>query len=512
MAKRTIANLNIQLGAHTASLRKGFDSAAGSVRGFRTRVSSVGSAVGGVFIKLGVMAAKFAAAMAVSVAAAGAAFAGWSIKLAAEAEQSKVAFEVLLGSASEAAIKLQELREFGAATPFQFADLQDNAKTLLAFGTASDKLLPTLKMLGDVAAGDQQKLNQLALVYGQISSAGRLMGGDLLQLINVGFNPLQKMAERTGRSMLDLKKDMENGLISFEMVEAEFRAATEAGGMFFGMTERMGNTLAGRWSTLKDKVAMVATEYGTRLIPILKDVMNQLDAFLKSINLIGEDGQVNAEKMTTAFEVTRDTIARLIKTSQGLTVTWFEAQSAAAEILAITSELYALYLKIQSLNPAIKAFYEWKGLEVEKEIELYREIAKSVREVAVERGRMAREAAEGDWAGNFLDRIKQNSDAEAAGIAAIGEQTAAQAEAATEQLEAVVEQVKRLKPSGGVAAVDVRTTAGFSALQAGASLAREQTMIARNQLAESRRQTQLLADIRNASQRGGAVTVVQNRI
>jgi len=51
MAKRTIANLNIQLGAHTASLRKDFDSAADSVRGFRTRVSSMGSAVGGVFIK-----------------------------------------------------------------------------------------------------------------------------------------------------------------------------------------------------------------------------------------------------------------------------------------------------------------------------------------------------------------------------------------------------------------------------------------------------------------------------
>jgi len=63
-----------------------------------------------------------------------------------------------------------------------------------------------------------------------------------------------------------------------------------------------------------------------------------------------------------------------------------------------------------------------------------------------------------------------------------------------------------------VAAVDVRTTAGFSALQAGASLAREQAIIARNQLAESRRQTQLLAEIRNASQRGGSVSIVQNRI
>lgn len=38
-------------------------------------------------------------------------------------------------------------------------------------------------MLGDISQGNKEKFNSLSLVFGQISSQGKLMGGDLLQLI-----------------------------------------------------------------------------------------------------------------------------------------------------------------------------------------------------------------------------------------------------------------------------------------------------------------------------------------
>lgn len=41
-----------------------------------------------------------------------------------------------------------------------------------------------MKMLGNVAMGDKEKLSSLTLAFSQISAAGKLQGQDLLQLIN----------------------------------------------------------------------------------------------------------------------------------------------------------------------------------------------------------------------------------------------------------------------------------------------------------------------------------------
>lgn len=281
MAAKTIANLAIKLSAGTGQLQQDFNRAVGSVNGFSRQMQSAGATIGSTLSRLVGQAAALAGVGSIGGAA------GWGLKLAADAEQAQIAFEVMFGSAEKAKQTLAELKEFGKRTPFEFAGLRDSAKTLAAFGIAQQDLLPTLKMLGDVAAGDQRKLDQLAMVYGQIASAGRLMGQDLLQLINVGFNPLQKMSERTGESMLSLKKKMEAGQISFAMVAEEFQRATSAGGMFFGMTERMGTTLAARWSTLKDSVAELALAFGETLMPAASkaiDVLTGLTSWVSSLD------------------------------------------------------------------------------------------------------------------------------------------------------------------------------------------------------------------------------------
>lgn len=102
----------------------------------------------------------------------------------------------------------------------------------------------------------------MALVFGQISSAGKLQGQDLLQLINLGFNPLKTMADRTGKSMSKLKDEMSDGKISFEMVRKEMELATSEGGLFFGMMDKKSKTFAGVMSTLKDNVSIALASLG----------------------------------------------------------------------------------------------------------------------------------------------------------------------------------------------------------------------------------------------------------
>jgi len=213
------------------------------------------------------------------------------LQLAAEAEQIEVAMETMIGSADRAQAVLSSLYELGAKTPFEFTDLAKASRTLLSFGEDVNELLSDVEMLSNIAAGDPEKLQSLAMVFGQIQSTGRLMGQDLLQLINQGFNPLQQISERTGESMGALKKRMEQGKISFAEVKQSFVDATSVGGRFYQMNEKQSQTLAGVWSTLQDTI-------GQGLIKIGKVIAQSLDLKAVVVRLSGW-----IEQMVELFDV-----------------------------------------------------------------------------------------------------------------------------------------------------------------------------------------------------------------
>lgn len=188
-------------------------------------------------------------------------------------------FTVMAGSAERANNLIKDISEFAAKTPFTKMGLADAGKTLMAFGLEAEKVVPTLRMLGDVAGADQNRLNSLALVFGQIQSTGRLMGQDLLQLINQGFNPLTVISKQTGISMADLKTAMEKGAISADMVTLAFKSATSEGGLFFGNLEAQSQTLQGRLSTLKDNFVTALQNMAEAFLPLMKAATDMLVAF-----------------------------------------------------------------------------------------------------------------------------------------------------------------------------------------------------------------------------------------
>lgn len=189
-------------------------------------------------------------------------FVGGMISANAQWEDFNTQFGVMLGSAEKAKTLLNDIQNYAIKTPFQTRDLADATKTLLAFGTAQEEVLPTMKVLGDISLGNKQKFDSLTLAYGQSTSAGRLMGQDLLQMINAGFNPLQVISEKTGLSMFELKKKMEQGAISADMVKAAFRSVTEEGGRFYKGMDKGSQTFNGLMSTLKDTATILLREIG----------------------------------------------------------------------------------------------------------------------------------------------------------------------------------------------------------------------------------------------------------
>ena len=220
-----------------------------------------------------------------------------SINLASQVEDATIAFEVLTGSAKDGALLFEQIRKFAAESPVTFSNAAEATKTMMSFGVAAQDVQKNLQMLSDVTGGNNDRFKMLSLAFSQTTAAGRLMGQDLLQMINAGFNPLQQISKTTGESMIELKKRMENGGISSQEVRKAFEDATSAGGMFHGMTERLAGTVSGKLnialSDLEQKAASAGQAMGplliqlldtfTRLKPILDAVINLIDGISQGL-------------------------------------------------------------------------------------------------------------------------------------------------------------------------------------------------------------------------------------
>lgn len=180
---------------------------------------------------------------------------GWDFN--SQMQQNLASFKTMLGGSDEAAKKMIDtLMNMAATTPFETTDLTQAATTLMGFGIEANKVEKTLKMLGDASQGNTEKFKSLTLAFAQIQAGGKLTGGDLLQLVNAGFNPLQTISKQTGESMAVLKEKMSEGAISADMVTKAFEAATSQGGLFYGSMEAQSKTFEGQMSTLRDNFSM----------------------------------------------------------------------------------------------------------------------------------------------------------------------------------------------------------------------------------------------------------------
>ena len=231
-------------------------------------------------------------------------FASVFVKAIGEAfkfEKATSDFKVLLGSIDAAKEHMADLRSFAASTPLTFEDLAKSSKLLLSFGASVDEVMPAMKMLGDIAMGDAQKFQGLSLVFAQVKSAGKLMGQDLLQMINQVFNPLTIISQQTGKSMSELKDMMSEGQISFEMVAEAMRIATSEGGLFNNAMGEAAKTGEGMVSTLQDNWTEAVRTFGEAFSDAAKDGIGSLSGKIQQLT---EDGTIAvwADKVKSAIE------------------------------------------------------------------------------------------------------------------------------------------------------------------------------------------------------------------
>lgn len=264
-----------------------------------------------------------------------------AITSSSQVEQIAVSFEVFTGSAEVAKNMLTALKDQALKSPMQFQDITKGAQTLLGYGLTAEQVIPVTKMLGDVSGGNADKFARLALAFGQVNAAGRLMGQEARQMINAGFNPLQAIADKTGKSMAQLTKDMKNGKISVQEVADAFTYATSEGGRFYGMAEKQSQTVGGALNKLSESLFFVTAElgaYGAKTLDLqgaisgLSNFFTYLANTFKPILDNFKQGTALGGLLSKAFDILKGSIIIIVGIIDGLLIAFNKLGDAATYI------------------------------------------------------------------------------------------------------------------------------------------------------------------------------------
>lgn len=209
------------------------------------------------------------------------------IRVRGEFQAADTAIETLLGNKEKANALMSQVREFAKISPLEFSDVTAATQMMLGFNIEAEKVPRYLQAIGDVSMGNTQKFNSMTLAFSQMSAAGKLMGQDLNQMINAGFNPLQIMSEKTGKSIATLKDEMSKGAISAEMVQQAFIDATSAGGRFYQMSENASKEINGQLSMMQDALDSVFNELGTNSESVIMDGIQMTTSLIQNYETVG---------------------------------------------------------------------------------------------------------------------------------------------------------------------------------------------------------------------------------
>lgn len=280
---------------------------------------------------------------------------GFGLRSASMFEQYDVSFGTMLESTERGKALMDDLAAFNLKTPFDLPGLANATQQMLLYGYAAEGALSTVKTVSDVAASSgprmQESLGRMTLALGQIKAKGVLQGEEIRQLTEAGFPAYQLLTEISGKTVAELRKDMERGLDP--ALAEQFLAAVESGQAqtfqrFRGGAERQSKTLLGIWSNFKDnlnrKLADETSPLGAKLatgMPEFEASLNRLIsvALPPVIDMLGDAVDAAPGFLTEATPVLRD----LVGVTRDFVPVLGDLTQIAGELLPIVGDVLGVF-------------------------------------------------------------------------------------------------------------------------------------------------------------------------
>jgi len=189
-------------------------------------------------------------------------------------ESAQAAFVPLMGSTEKAKELVGALNVAAAETPFQFEDLQKAVSKLLpVMDQDIGKTIDTLKMLGDTAGGNAQKLDSITRGFTKAMLKGKVDMESLNMIAEAGVPIFTEMAKSMGyntENMTEFFKKISTGTVTTDELVKAFKRMTSEGGIFYKGMVIASETTSGVFSTLRDNIAMTAAGIGQAFLPYIK--------------------------------------------------------------------------------------------------------------------------------------------------------------------------------------------------------------------------------------------------
>ena len=186
----------------------------------------------------------------------------------AEFELQRTSLAAILQDQGKATQIFSQIKTFALKSPVSIFDLTKYTKQLAAYKIGYDELFDTTKRLADVSVGLGVSMDRIILLYGQIRATGYLRASEVRQATEAGIPIVESLASKLSKvngelvTAKDVMEMISKRAISFEMVRDVFQDMTSAGGLFFNMQEKQGNTLYGLWAKLGDAASIMYDSIG----------------------------------------------------------------------------------------------------------------------------------------------------------------------------------------------------------------------------------------------------------
>lgn len=202
-----------------------------------------------------------------------------------EFQKQQIALQNMIGDVDRGNAIFERMKDLAVKSPFTFSDLASYTKQMSAYGIEYENLYDTTKRLADISAGVGVDMGRLILAFGQVRSAAVLRGQELRQFTEAGI-PLvaelaKKFTELEGRvvSTGEIFDKISKREVSFGMVKDILFDMTDPGGRFFETQEKLAESLAGKWSNLKDAWDIMIADIANgnnSVLSGLADIINSL--------------------------------------------------------------------------------------------------------------------------------------------------------------------------------------------------------------------------------------------
>lgn len=228
----------------------------------------------------------------IGVAAGLKAFITQMIEVNARMEQMKTSLYGIMQSKSAADQLFSSIKDVSSHSAIGLGSLTGVAQQFVAFGESASRIPKLLEAMNEVSMGSEQKFNRLASSLQMMAAMGQVNTRTIRSMITAGFNPLISISRKTGESMSDLMKKVKKGTIPVSEITNSFISATEKGGMFYKMNDKMSGTLSYQFAVMKKNVAGFFLELGKANDGTIHNVTNLIVTLTKHLKDFAEAAKI----------------------------------------------------------------------------------------------------------------------------------------------------------------------------------------------------------------------------